>query len=95
MIGSNSKMSQKILFAKSVSKDLIIINERKVNMMITTEDTISFSRETWEELKNDSYFQELIEVIEDREALREAKNETESFVDYDAYRKTRMAKMDV
>ena len=42
-------------------------------MMITKEDDIIISRETWEELKNDDYFHELIEIIEDRESLREAK----------------------
>ncbi|MFA6572526.1 MAG: hypothetical protein WCT77_14955 [Bacteroidota bacterium] len=55
-------------------------------------DKIIFSKKTWEDLKNDSYFHEIIEVIEVREELIKTMEETEYFVDYDEYRKTRMAK---
>ena len=64
-------------------------------MMQTTEDTITFSRNTWEELRNDSFFQELIEIIEDREHLEEAKNSTEYFVDLEDYHQQRISKSNV
>ncbi|MDQ1265116.1 MAG: hypothetical protein QG635_266 [Bacteroidota bacterium] len=59
-------------------------------MIKTTKKNIIFSRETWEELKNDFYFNELIEAIEDRETLKKAKAETEYFVDLEEYHKDRM-----
>jgi len=63
--------------------------------MVLTENEVTFSRELWEELKNDDYFHELIDIIEDRDALREAKKETEYFMDYEEYRKSRLAKLNV
>jgi len=59
-------------------------------MLEVAEDKVIFSRETWEELKSDDYFRELIDVIEDRETLLKAKKETEFFVDLDEYHKNRM-----
>ncbi|MCX6153096.1 MAG: hypothetical protein NT007_02925 [Candidatus Kapabacteria bacterium] len=44
----------------------------------------------WKELKGDLYFNELIEIIEDRETLFEAKAKTEYFVDLDEYHQERM-----
>jgi len=64
-------------------------------MLELSEDKVIFSRETWEDLKQDNYFRELIEVIEDREELLKAIKETEYFVDYEEYRKHRLAKMNV
>ena len=61
-------------------------------MLEIAENKVTFSRETWEELKNDNYFRELIEVIEDREALLKAKQETHSFIDLEEYHKNRMTK---
>lgn len=58
-------------------------------------DKVTFSRKTWESLKNDNYFRELIEVIEDREELEKAIEETESYISYDEYRKKRFSKMNV
>lgn len=63
--------------------------------MILTKDTVSFSRKTWEELRNDEYFRELIEIVEDREALIEAKNETDGFVDLDDYHASRTKQKNV
>jgi len=59
-------------------------------MIEVAEDKVTFSRETWEELKADDYFRELIEVIEEREALSKAKEETVSFIDLDEYHAKRM-----
>lgn len=61
-------------------------------MIQTTKNKVILSRETWEELKHSDYFKELIEVIEDREQLRDAKQkskpeETMSFRDYDRRRR--------
>ena len=64
-------------------------------MMIATDDRISFSRDTWEELRNNCNFRELVETIEDKEELIQAQQETEYFVDYDEYRKKRIASLDV
>ncbi|MFC2130815.1 hypothetical protein ACFLSQ_05225 [Bacteroidota bacterium] len=64
-------------------------------MIEVSEDKVIFSRETWEELKSDDYFRELIEVIEEREALSKAKEETVSFIDLDEYHEKRMKKENV
>ena len=64
-------------------------------MLEVAEDKVTFSRDTWEELKSDDYFRELIDVIEDRESLLKAKNETEFFVDLDKYHRNRMKKENV
>jgi hypothetical protein len=44
----------------------------------------------WQELKGDLYYNELIEAIEDRESLIEAKSKTEYFVDLEEYHNNRM-----
>jgi hypothetical protein len=49
----------------------------------------------WNELKGDLYYNELIEAIEDREALMEAKAKTEYFVDLEEYHKERMKRDDL
>jgi len=64
-------------------------------MIKVNKNTVTFSRKTWDELKEDNYFSELIEAIEDREELLKAIEETEYFVDFDEYDKERRAKMNV
>jgi len=64
-------------------------------MLDVAEDKVTCSRETWEELKSDDYFRELIDIIEDRESLQKAKNETEFFVELDEYHQNRMKKENV
>jgi hypothetical protein len=49
----------------------------------------------WDELKNDLYFKELIEALEEKQELLIAEKETEYFVDYDEYRKKRLQNMNV
>lgn len=63
--------------------------------MIITEDEVTFTRAAWESLKSNEYFREVLEVLEDIESLETAKAETEYFVDYEEYRKTRIAKLNV
>ncbi|MDP2366339.1 MAG: hypothetical protein Q8M94_21510 [Ignavibacteria bacterium] len=41
--------------------------------MVITKDRVSFSRKTWEVLKNDYYYNDLIEAIEDIESLEKEK----------------------
>ena len=72
----------------------LILNKGFI-MIEIAEDKVTFSRETWENLKQDSYFRELIELIEDREAILQAQKETEYLIDYDEYRNKRIGKMDV
>lgn len=64
-------------------------------MMTETKTQVIFSRETWEELRNDDYFRELIEVIEDREAFIKAKEETVAVHDFKEYDKKRRAEINV
>jgi hypothetical protein len=59
-------------------------------MIIENENTITFSKTTWDELKAIDYFSELIEAIEDREALQNSKASTEYFVDLDDYHNNRI-----
>lgn len=54
-------------------------------MIVETEERVSFSRKTWDDLRQDDYFREVIEIIEAREALEVAKQETTHFVDLDEY----------
>jgi hypothetical protein len=58
--------------------------------MIKTKDKVSFSRETWENLRADDFFREVIEIIEDREAIQKAKKETTYFVDLEDYHNSRI-----
>lgn len=63
--------------------------------MIISEDEVTFTRAYWESLKSNDYFREVLEVFEDIESLESAKAETEYFVDYEEYRKTRLEKLNV
>jgi hypothetical protein len=47
----------------------------------------------WNELKDDLYFNELIEALEDRQDLLEAKKEATEFFDFREYDSKRMAIM--
>jgi hypothetical protein len=53
--------------------------------MIKTKNKISFSRVTWEELYKIDYYREVLEAIEDRESLREAKAKAENFISFREY----------
>jgi len=61
-------------------------------MMIETETQITFDKATWEEMRADDYYRDLVEAIEDRETLRKAKEETEYFVDLEVYHQNRIRK---
>lgn len=61
--------------------------------MLKTKNKISFSRATWDELYKIEYYREVLEAIEDREALRDAKEKAEDFIsfrEYDAKRRQRV-----
>jgi hypothetical protein len=58
-------------------------------MITATKNYITISIETWEALKNDEYFGQLIEEIEDREDFIKAKKDTEYFVNFSEYDKKR------
>jgi hypothetical protein len=61
-------------------------------MLEIAEDKVTFSRNTWDELKSSIYFSELIEAIEDKESLMKIMEQTEYYVDYDEYKKKRLGK---
>lgn len=63
--------------------------------MTITEEEVTFSRKSWESLKSNDYFREVLEVLEDIESLENSKANTEYFVDYDEYRKTRLTEVNV
>lgn len=52
-------------------------------MLTETDAIVTFTRDTWEELKVDDYYKEVIDAIEDRESLKQAQKETEYFVELD------------
>lgn len=60
-------------------------------------DKVIFSRETWEELKNNPVYSELIEDIESRmeleDAIEEHKKSGEALKDFDDYDNKRMKKI--
>ena len=64
-------------------------------MLEKKDEKVLISKELWEELKNDKYFHEVIELIEDREDLETAQKETTSYIDYSEYRKKRLDRIDV
>jgi hypothetical protein len=64
-------------------------------MLEITKEKVIFSRKTWEDLKSDDYYREVIEAIEDREDLLKAIQETEYITDFKEYDKQRRAKMNV
>ena len=47
-------------------------------MIQTTKTKVIFSRKTWDYLKSDDYYREVIEAIEDREDLLKAIEENET-----------------
>jgi predicted DNA-binding protein len=59
--------------------------------MEITEDKVIISRKIWEELKTDEYFREIIEIIEDSEDLKLAEEHAVDFIDYDEYKRERVA----
>jgi hypothetical protein len=60
-----------------------------------SDENIIISKETWYELAKEEYFREVLEAIEDREALRNAKSEDPDFEDFRDYDKKRKSKSDV
>jgi hypothetical protein len=61
-------------------------------MLQVKKDKVIISRKKWEELRNNDYYKELIEVLEDSEELEIAKKETNSFIKLKDYIKEREKK---
>jgi hypothetical protein len=63
-------------------------------MISIQKDKIIFTREIWEELRNNPIYTELIEDIEDRmeleNAIKEQKKSNEDFIDFEVHDKERM-----
>lgn len=51
-------------------------------MLTIDKEMVTFSRDTWEELKKDVSFNELIEAIQGREELQNAIEETTEIIDF-------------
>lgn len=64
-------------------------------MIEFAEDKVIFSRQTWEDLKSDDFYREIIDAIEDREALIKAIEDTDYIVSFKEYDKNRKARMNV
>ncbi|NLO19748.1 MAG: hypothetical protein GX121_07735 [Ignavibacteria bacterium] len=63
--------------------------------MIKTKDEIIFSRSTWDELYQIDYFREVLENLEDREAIKKSKKSAEGFISFREYDKKRKQKANV
>lgn len=61
-------------------------------MIELKDNKIMIPIETWEKLKEDEYFHELIQILEDSEILKQAIEDTEYFIDFDEYLKNREIK---
>jgi len=61
-------------------------------MLQLNKNNIIISRKSWEELRKNDYFRELIEVLEDSEELEKAKKESNSFMKLRDYIKNREKK---
>lgn len=59
-------------------------------MLTITKNKVSMPRTTWDEKKMDTYYSKLIEAIEDREQLLQAKEEATEFFDFREYHSKRM-----
>ena len=55
-------------------------------------NSIIISRKKWEELRKDSYYKDLIEILEESDELEKAKKETSSFTNLREYIKSREKK---
>ena len=62
-------------------------------MLQIKNDNVLIPVTLWNELKDDLYFRELIEALEDRQELIEAGNEAEVFFDFNEYDAQRMARI--
>jgi len=62
-------------------------------MLKIKNDNVLIPLALWTELKNDLYFNELIEALEDRQDLLEAKKEAREFFDFREYDAKRMKEM--
>jgi hypothetical protein len=63
--------------------------------MVITNDIVTFSRETWNELYSNDYYREVLEAIEDRESLRESKLNADEFIPFREYDRNRRQQSDV
>ncbi len=57
--------------------------------MVITKDRVSFSRKTWEILKKDYYYNDLIDAIEDLESLEKEKKVAKDFMNFRDFDKLR------
>lgn len=64
-------------------------------MITIDKDKVIIPRTTWDILQESDYYQEIIEAIEDIESYYSAKDDITSYIDYDEYRKSRVAKENV
>lgn len=66
-------------------------NLKIIHMIQVKKNNVIIPLKIWNELKESTYFRELIEVLEDSKELEKAKNETTHFVDFKKYDKKRRA----
>ena len=62
-------------------------------MLKIKNDNVLIPIALWNDLKNDLYFNELIEALEDRQDLIDAKQEATEFLDFREYDSKRMEVM--
>ena len=61
-------------------------------MIEITDDKVIFSKETWEDLKADDYYKQIIEAIEDREDLLNGIQDTEYIGNFKQFDRKRTQK---
>jgi hypothetical protein len=64
-------------------------------MIEISKDKVIFSRNTWDTLKADIYFREIIDAIEEREELLEAERNTKKLSEFREYDKKRKSRINV
>jgi hypothetical protein len=64
-------------------------------MIKIDDENVVIPRKTWDELKNDEFFKELIEILEDSNDLEDAIAEADEMFDFDDYDKERMKSINV
>lgn len=64
----------------------------KGNIVITIDnEKVTIPRTTWDMLQESSYYHEIIDALEDLEAYLSEKEGLTGYIDYDEYRKSRIA----
>lgn len=76
--------------AREIYNASAVLLTEDIEMLKIKDNNVQIPISLWEELKNDFYFNELIEALEDRQDLLNAKQEADEFFDFREYDEQRL-----